>query len=58
MCVCVCVCDLGRWRKDVALNGGDRLPAGIQTPPQRPPEGAFPGEEWDNKGLRSGPGCV
>lgn len=47
------MCDLDRSRKDVALNGGDRLPAGIQTPPQRPPEGVFPGEEKDNKGLCS-----
>lgn len=47
------VCDLDRARKDVALNGGDRLPAGIQTPPQRPPEGVFPGEEKDNKELCS-----
>lgn len=47
------MCDLDRSRKYVALNGGDRLPAGIQTPPRRPPEGVFPGEEKDNKGLRS-----
>lgn len=34
-------CDLDRSRKDVALNGGDRLPAGIQTPPRRPPGACF-----------------
>lgn len=47
------MCDLDRSRRDVALNGGDRLPAGTQTPPRRPPEGVFPGEEKDNKGLCS-----